>query len=121
MNDTVNILESVIISENSKVWPVKSKPSKTHGPVMWAIKPVHLNRNVELRAFTDVPQNAKFSRFLEMNTAKRGQYIVGMFANPIMAPGDEKDVVTIGFIFDLKRARLTYKNHASTGDLDPPF
>lgn len=85
-----------------KVWPVKGKALNR----LWIGKPVTMQRDFVAGNFHTIPDNPKFSRFIELNKVGKQFYLITMFQAPKYDPADPAGVSTFGFVVDLNRTTL---------------
>jgi len=88
-----------VVPAGIKVWPVKGKALNR----LWSGKPVTMTRDFMAGNFHGIPDNQKFSRFLELNKLGKQFYLITMFAAPKYDPADPEGVATFGFVVDLNR------------------
>lgn len=90
-----------VVPAGAKVWPVKGKAFNR----LWSGKPVTMQRDFVVGNFHAIPDNQKFSRFLELNKLGKQLYLITMFATPKVDPADDKGNLIYGFIVDLNRTQ----------------
>jgi len=91
-----------IVPAGIKVWPVKGKAFGR----LWSGKPVIMQRDFMAGNFHSIPDNPKFSRFIELNKVGKQFYLITMFQAPKRDPADPEGVTTFGFVVDLNRTTL---------------
>lgn len=133
LGNTSATWEPIVVRAGGKVWPVKgrirynivtdknkrlvtvkaSAPNAStttggtmiHGDVynIWAAQPETLSRDVNVNDWIVIPDNPKFSRFLDLNRKPGHCFRIILFKNPIKDTDDTGEITTLGFIADLLR------------------
>jgi len=88
-----------VVPAGVKVWPVKGKALGR----LWSGAAVTTTRPFVASNFHGMPNNNKFSRFIELNKSGKQLYLITMFGAPKIDPADDKGNLIYGFIVDSNR------------------
>ena len=104
VNDQLPNLEKALAPAGTKVWPVKGAPLAGGGFNTWCTGAEVLDQDVLGEQFMPVPNSTKFSKFIEQNNKGRS-FVIALFSAPIHDPSDKPNVMTLGFVFDVMKAK----------------